>query len=1053
MAINHWLIDENSLVRANEIVNRRKLARCFPNTSVGGKGEDELLLKALESFEFEAIDVWDSQNNGNRKTFVGICGNCFDIIQVLPIPGDELNKVKHVLQLIAYGYLGERWEAARRFLLDNKEKLMIDAESEKWNEKLLMKIYLAIFYIVQKHEWKDLDKAVNCIKELREEQKDIEEEFLGKTEDIYKKPAALELAALYHLAKCVEIVGQFQSSGQPNDALDQLNFHFEQGIKYSEAGGNIELNLLLRILQATFEKMILNSVWMVAKKINSRVTKFVEIITKSTRPIIELLYPQRDAILDKGLLDPAHKAVVVNLPTSSGKTVIAEFRILQALNQFADEKGWVAYVAPTRALVNQISVQLRQDLGQQPLGISVEKMCGALEIDAYEEQLIHTKTGFDILVTTPEKLNLLIRQEIEDKIGRPLALVVVDEAHNIGSRERGINLELLLSVIKKDCARANFLLLTPFVPNSDEIAKWLDPQSSRSISIELNWQPNDRVVGMFYAKGKRKHIKTFYHPLITSNETITLDNEVSIQEKDYEEITFSKINKNKSLLTSVVASQFVNEDSILVIARTVKDTYKIAENIFNRLPLLGKPRPEVELVKKFIAAEMGQEFLLVKYLERGIGLHHSGLPDEIRYLMEMLMQKGLIKYLVATTTIAQGINFPVSTVLMASYSYPYTAAMPAMDFWNLAGRAGRIYQKSPGVVGIAVKDGKESEDAIKLTNYLKGAVEDLVSVLVNMVDEAVKTGEDLDLEKLYYKPEWSSFLQYIAHMYKQSQNLSNFVAEVEMTMRRTYGYNQLSEDRKNTLLKGVKKYAQKLDNNKHLATLSDTTGFSPETIQSTIAKVRNSGIRSADWTESSLFSGNSRTLQKLVGIMLSAPEIKSNLNEIKIEGNTITHSTLARLISDWVTGREIPDMARTHFGGADYSSISDCVNAIYSKLVNSATWGLAALQHLPGNGLDFDKLSEDEKRKLLNLPAMIYYGVNTDEAVLLRRVNVPRTIAHQLGQKLNTDFGADIFVKNSSDLSNWLNELDSNEWQKAVPVGKTISGEEYKKVWKILAGV
>ena len=53
---------------------------------------------------------------------------------------------------------------------------------------------------------------------------------------------------------------------------------------------------------------------------------------------------------EEGLLGSGHRSVVVSLPTSSGKTFIAEFRILQALNQFDQERGWIAYLAPTRAL-------------------------------------------------------------------------------------------------------------------------------------------------------------------------------------------------------------------------------------------------------------------------------------------------------------------------------------------------------------------------------------------------------------------------------------------------------------------------------------------------------------------------------------------------------------------------------------------------------------------------------------------------------------------------------------------------------------------------------
>ena len=77
-------------------------------------------------------------------------------------------------------------------------------------------------------------------------------------------------------------------------------------------------------------------------------------------------------------------AVVVDMPTSSGKTALAEFRILQALNQYQDSKGWIAYVVPTRTLVNQICARLRRNLGHPKLNIKIAKMSGAVEIDGFE---------------------------------------------------------------------------------------------------------------------------------------------------------------------------------------------------------------------------------------------------------------------------------------------------------------------------------------------------------------------------------------------------------------------------------------------------------------------------------------------------------------------------------------------------------------------------------------------------------------------------------------------------------------------------------------------
>ena len=143
-----------------------------------------------------------------------------------------------------------------------------------------------------------------------------------------------------------------------------------------------------------------------------------------------MLPPQRRVLAERGLLGSSRRAVVVSLPTSSGKTMIAEFRILQALNQFALDRGWIAYLVPTRALVNQISRQLRRDLSD--LGINVEQVSPALEIDNVESELLSQKNPeneFHILVTTPEKLNLMLRQGWEAKSERPLTLVIVDEVH------------------------------------------------------------------------------------------------------------------------------------------------------------------------------------------------------------------------------------------------------------------------------------------------------------------------------------------------------------------------------------------------------------------------------------------------------------------------------------------------------------------------------------------------------------------------------------------------------------------------------------------------
>lgn len=1037
----------------DSLISKAKLKDRVQSISTN-EDDAELLNKAYEVVEFEIIKLWDKQT---EKEFTLFCSIFLDISTLLPLPVDKYDRVVFIFKAIALGYLGEGWQIARRFLIENEDEILKQNISDIWNERLIDKIFQSLFFTIRKKNWHDLKIASMSIEDLRKEQATFEEKYINSVTEENKKAIALEIGSLYHLGKFVELLSVYLIDGTPNDIKEQLELHLEYGQKYSEKSGNLELNLIFQYFRPFAIKIISNSIWTVAKRVNNRVTSYVKHITKSNKPIFELLYPQREAILGQGLLDLAHKAVVVNLPTSSGKTVIAEFRILQALNQSSDQNGWVVYTVPTKALVNQIALTLQRDLGVAPLSLKIEKLSGALELDAYEEALLSsTEKKFDILVTTYEKLHMLVRQGIEEKLSnRPLSLVVVDEAHNIEEKTRGIGLELLLSTIKKDCSSANFLLLTPEIKNSAEVAKWLDEESSKSISIGLDWwQPNERVVGAVYPKGERRKIKTFFKPLLTVKNTIAFNQDILVNDFQNAEYSFSQLKNNKSNLGAIISSKLQSNETVLVIADSPTSCANIADKINNILSDDFVKKSEVQLVKKFVATELGEEFPLVKYLDKGLGLHSTALPEEIRFLVEDLMSSGKLRIMVATTTIAQGINFPVSTIIMTSYNYrdkTGTYKMPTKDFWNLVGRAGRMDQKSLGLVGITLSEQRLSSELADLSNYLQSAATDLASVLVKMVTDAMQVGDDFKLSQFFYRPEWSSFLQYLLHLFKQADDLKKFVAEIELTLRRTFGFNQLNENQKQFITEKVKEYATSMK--KNYASLSDMTGFSMETIRQTIAQLKSEGFSQEDWNGKLLFTQQNNTLRKLIGIMLNAPEIKDQLSDIEVAGETITKSTLAKLISEWVSGKEIKEIAKKHFGGDGEDEIGKCTRAIYSRLVNSASWGLAALQKLPENGLNIDKLSEEEKRTFLNLPSMIYYGVNTDEAVLLRKQNVPRMVAANLGNELKNKFGNEYFKKSSSEIINWLNSLSSSNWQSALPKGKPITGEEYKAVWKKLAGI
>lgn len=122
-------------------------------------------------------------------------------------------------------------------------------------------------------------------------------------------------------------------------------------------------------------------------------------------------------------------------------------------------------------------------------------------------------------------------------------------------------------------------------------------------------------------------------------------------------------------------------------AWSLADKFKIEEN-------RQASTDRTKLVQEFLELEFGPTFPLADLITYGVGVHHAGLSDDVRTLMEWLFEDGEIRFLVATTTIAQGVNFPISGVVMASHQYPYGVDMPPEDFWNIAGRTGGLTREA-----------------------------------------------------------------------------------------------------------------------------------------------------------------------------------------------------------------------------------------------------------------------------------------------------------------------------------------------------------------------
>ena len=816
----------------------------------------------------------------------------------------------------------------------------------------------------------------------------------------------------------------------------------------------MELDVLLRWLRIAAIKIAQNSVWWLLRSFNSRISELVRSMASENlaRPMLELLPPQRRALLEDGLLDPAHRAVVVQMPTSSGKTLLAQFRILQTRNSFPD--AWVAYLVPTRALVNQVALRLRRDLG--PLGIKVESAAPVQEFDVFEEEWLVSADDADVVVTTPEKLDLLIRGDKRGPSKRPLGLVILDEAHNLAEGERGVRAELLLAMLNREYPDAQFLLLTPFVPNGKELAVWLDDQRSHAITVlAADWQPNDRTIGIVYPQGRGRDWGLRFRTLHTIPAGIEIEGDLPLEgQRPPLAMVVSKAKGAKSRVAAGAACILGRRagTSCIVLADSPSSTWDIADLIADEFSDQPIQSDRVNLVRRFLETEFSPEFRLSDLLRKGIAVHHGGLSPEARFLVEWLTEEGDVRALIATTTLAQGVNFPVSSVVLAThFLYRPNAGkeeMTAAAFQNLAGRAGRLFQDTLGIVAFASQDAQ----AEGIQAFVSRQVNELSSALEQMVRDVLERGWELNLTSLVrYDTRWASFAQYLAHAYRQSNNHEQFVAETEKVLRATWGYRRLSSSQPaaaEQLVEATREYAGTLRMmGPGVLSLVDSTGFSGETVMEILRHKDRLPASFPEWDPRTLFQANPAALATLLGNVLGVRELQLEMPPGSEQRQ------LAEILSMWVRGETIDKISTQHYMTEAQSmtdAITKCCQQLFQRFAQAGAWGLGALQTLAG--VNLTELSADEVEAFRSVPAMMFYGVPTVQGVLMRTLAVPRSVAVSMGDRFKAEDTPGPAPRLQR-AGTWVEAQPSTVWESSKPPGATLSGEDYRRIWRVLNGM
>lgn len=417
------------------------------------------------------------------------------------------------------------------------------------------------------------------------------------------------------------------------------------------------------------------------------------LIENLRREKIKELFPPQSEAIQKGVLE--RRNCVLATTTASGKTLIAVMCAAIHLQQ----GGKVLYLAPLRALASEKFDEFTRLLKGSPGGDPRIAITSG-DYDSSDPWL----ENFQVIITTNEKMDSLLRHGA--RWIKDISLLVLDEIHLLGDRDRGPTLEVTTSKILQLVEKVQVLALSATIKNSDEIARWLG-----ALGVKSDWRPVQLKEGVLH-----------------DWEVEFIDGErIPIQRRDPDPAT--------SLALEIVE----RGGQTLIFATTRKKAEKLAERAALALQRSTGylSSTEFALLSKYSRAigEKGDRSSftekLGKLVATGAAFHHAGLARAHRNLIEEVFRTRALKIIAATPTLAAGVNLPARIVIIPElwrYDAEYGAyGISVMEYKQFCGRAGRPgYDK----VGYAVPVARnEVEKAVLREKYIEGEPERIWSRL------------------------------------------------------------------------------------------------------------------------------------------------------------------------------------------------------------------------------------------------------------------------------------------------------------------------------------
>ncbi|MBP9708282.1 MAG: DEAD/DEAH box helicase [Oligoflexales bacterium] len=566
------------------------------------------------------------------------------------------------------------------------------------------------------------------------------------------------------------------------------------------------------------------------------------------RNFVSELWPSQKILAEANVF--RGNSATIQMPTSAGKTKSIEIALRSFF--FKNSTQSAVIVAPFRALCHEISDSLRECFEGDPVKINAFTDVFQRDYSTQENM------GYQIVVTTPEKLVYILRQDplLSDSIG----LIILDEGHQFDSGIRGVTFELLLTSLKQIVgSNVQWILISAVLSNADSIHAWLNGNSG-SLVAGTSLSPTKKTVGFVNwvtAMGRIEYVK---NPNIDQNDFFVprVIQRTQLKRKPREKTDkFFPEKSDGGSIALHLGLNLVRNGCVAIFCGVKSTAVKTCDRLVDLIsrgyeseyPRNFSNEIELDKLSNLYRAHLGTDSSEAISAELGVLSHHASIPHGLRLSVEYALREELARFVVCTSTLAQGVNLPIRYLFFTNI-YQAGEKLSVRDFHNLAGRAGRSGMHTEGTIIFSnpevyemrnskrdswrwksirhilnpahsepctssllsvfskihtqddsLQNKRNTMDFLELLIEDKSNLEKLVSQIVNASGQSGFSEKNVRNQLRYKKKILSAIEGYLLSYLKDFEDSNNSEHEIESLAKSTLAFHLASEDQQTDLVR------------------------------------------------------------------------------------------------------------------------------------------------------------------------------------------------------------------------------------------------------------